>query len=106
MIDERKIKKLIGMGASRWSKGGRDRLYLNESYKKLLNLKISKYNSGNISSAYMGDEQISNRKAADIISFSKDTYIDLITDEVVVNRDNITKVEEFKELIKKTIEAL
>lgn len=106
MIDERKIKKLIDMGASRWSKGGRDRLYLNDSYEQLLKLKVSRYNTGNISSAYIGDEQISNTKAANFINFSQDTYFDLLTDEVVVNRNSTTKVEEYKELIKKAIEEL
>lgn len=106
MIDERKIKKLIGMGANRWSKGGRDRLYLNDAYKDLLDLKIRRYNSGNISSAYMGEEKIANRKASEIISLSRETYIDLITDKVEVSREETTKVEEYKELIKKAIEAL
>lgn len=58
MINEDKIKKLVDMGATRWSKGGRNRLYLNRAYKELLDMKVSRYNSGNISNATIGGEDI------------------------------------------------
>lgn len=106
MINEDKIKKLIDMGASRWSKGGRDRLYLNRAYKELLNMKVSRYNSGNISNATIGGEDISNIMAARIIEFSRITYIDIIKDEVVVDGMETTRSDEFKKLIEEAIGKL
>ena len=106
MMNEKKINTLLAMGASRWTKYGKDRLYLRNCYKDLLKMKISYYNSGNISCASLNGEGISNSEANRIKNMSYDCYIDLIKDEIVVDGKENSKVENFKALISEAIENL
>lgn len=62
----------------RWQKYGKDRLYVN--MKKLYNIEIETYKNGNISSARMGGEKISNSEASKILS--EKVYIDANTGKV------------------------
>lgn len=105
-MDDKRIEKLIGMGANRWTKYGKDRLYLRHCVKKLLKLEISRYNSGNISSAYLDGEMISNSQASRMMSMADVAYIDLISDEVVVGDLETGKAEEFKGIVEEAIENL
>lgn len=106
MMNEKKIKALLAMGASRWTKYGRDRLYLRNCYKDLLKMKISYYNSGNISSASINGESIPNSEANRIKNMAYDCYIDLIKDEIVVDDKETSRVRNFKALISEAIENL
>lgn len=76
-VTEQVIEKLMEMGASRWTKGGHDRLYLNGAVSDLIGLKIECYKSGNISSATLNGEKISNSKAGKILYGFSGTYLDL-----------------------------
>lgn len=106
MLNEKKINTLLAMGASRWTKYGRDRLYLRNCYQELLKMKISYYNSGNISSASLDGEGISNSEANRIKNMAYDCYIDLMKDEIVVDGKENSRVENFKALISEAIENL
>lgn len=106
MMNEKKINTLLAMGASRWSKYGRDRLYLRNCYKDLLKMKISYYNSGNISSASINGESISNSEANRIKNMAYGCYIDLIKDEIVVDGKETSRVRSFKTMIYGAIEEL
>jgi ArsR family metal-binding transcriptional regulator len=56
-----------------WEKYNKKRLYL--EWTKLVNLEIHRYNTGNISTAYLDGEKISNSKAYKYLQGK--AYIDL-----------------------------
>ena len=72
-----RIEELEGLGFKRWTKGNMDRLYINA---ELLGLHCDYYNSGNICSATLNGEAISNTKARGL-KIAK-TYIDIKTEKV------------------------
>lgn len=72
------IQALIDLGGSRWTKGSYDRIYFNA---KALGLRCSYYKTGNISSATLGGEHISNSCARQLKAAK--TFYDLKTGEVV-----------------------
>lgn len=90
MTDE-KINELIDRGASRWTKGGYDRLYINP---EIVGLECDYYKSGNISYAKFNGEKISNSMASKIKA-SK-TYVDINTGKL----HSTCTVEAFTEAVK------
>lgn len=73
------IKALEAKGATRWTKGDHDRLYLNGLAREIIGLEVNRYKSGSISSATVGGETISNAAASRILSAIDSAYIDLKT---------------------------
>ncbi len=65
MTDEEKIASLEAKGFKRWTKYGKDRLYINA--KTLLNLEIHYRKSGSISFSEMNGESISHSEAYRLI---------------------------------------
>lgn len=59
------IKKLEALGLTHWIKGGSDRIYVNDHryFKDIFGLELDFYRSGNIKSAYLHGEKLSNSKA-------------------------------------------
>lgn len=90
------VEDLVAMGAKRWQKAGYDRLYLNEAGIKLAGLEVSRYNTGNISSAKLNGEKISNSAANRILGSLNKAYINLTTGKLVYtnnfDRDEIEEV--------------
>lgn len=90
------VEDLMAMGAKRWQKAGYDRLYLNNAGLKLAGLEISRYNTGNISSAKLNGEKISNSAANRILGSLNKAYINLSTGKLVYtnnfDRDEIEEV--------------
>lgn len=78
-ISQSNVDKLIDMGAQRWEKYGKDRLYIGQAGEKILNLDIERYKSGSISSATIDGQKISNSDAARYIMSFSEAYIDLNT---------------------------
>ena len=83
-MTEKMIEKLIENGARRWTKYGKDRLYFNAT--NVLNLEISYYNTGNVRTATLNGERISNSDARRYLDAK--AYIDLTTDELHVSAKN------------------
>ena len=75
MMTESMIQKLEEKGFKRWQKGNFDRLYINA---KSLGLECDYYKTGNVSSAWLNGEKISNCQAKKMLC-SK-TYIDVKTE--------------------------
>lgn len=71
--------KLVNMGGKRWEGGPHRRIYLPLA---LSGLKISRYGTGNISSASLDGEKISNAKARELDSLK--IYWNCESEEVVV----------------------
>lgn len=83
------IKTLTDSGFNRWTKklpNGKviDRLYIKPEY---LGLELTRYKSGNISSATFNGETISNSEARRIEGTK--CYVDIATKEVVCDRDDL-----------------
>ena len=77
---EELVKKFSTFGGSLWEKHGKKRIYFN--YKKILSdygYKFSRYNTGNISSASLEGDKISNGSMAKILDEISDIkfFIDL-----------------------------
>ena len=65
-----------------WEKANRKRAYISdEGIKKALNLEVAYYKTGNISSAKMDGEKISNSEAFRILLRFSDAYYDMINDK-------------------------
>ena len=58
--------RLLQMGGRRWQKAGHDRIYLN-NLADLYGLRVTRYGTGNISSATLDGEHISNNSARKIL---------------------------------------
>lgn len=71
---EERIEELEGLGFKRWQKAGYDRMYINAT---ALGLEVDYYKTGNVASAYLDGEKISNRYGRELVSAK--TYIDLKT---------------------------
>ncbi|MFZ5815325.1 MAG: hypothetical protein ACOY93_08470 [Bacillota bacterium] len=59
--------RLIAAGGARWQKNGMDRIYIND-LARWFGLEVDYYKSGNICSAKLDGERISNNQAGKILS--------------------------------------
>lgn len=84
-ITQKNVDKLIEMGATRWQKGDKDRLYFNSAGDKIVGLETDAYKTGNIRSATLNGEKISNGEATRIFEVYSKGYIDLKTGDVYLS---------------------
>ena len=60
-------EQIEAIGGSRWTKGDKDRVYLNaDAWMPMIGLDIDYYRSGNICAATLNGEAISNRRAGQL----------------------------------------
>lgn len=79
IIEPTIIQNLIEDEANNlWEKYNKRRLYLD--FAKIINLEVDRYNTGNISSAFLEGEKISNSKAYKYLQGK--AYIDLNTNKL------------------------
>lgn len=91
-LTQEQIERLVNAGASRWTKYERDRLYI-KRLADLIGLTYTKYNTGNISSAELNGETISNSECNRILAALDKAYIDLKTNTVYIDgRDDAAEV--------------
>ncbi|MEQ2400174.1 hypothetical protein [Peptoniphilus hominis (ex Hitch et al. 2025)] len=91
-LTNEQIERLINAGASRWTKYERDRLYI-KRLADLIGLSYTKYNTGNISSAELNGETISNSECIRILAALDKAYIDLKTSTIYIDgRDDAAEV--------------
>lgn len=96
-MEQAMIDKLIKAGGNRWQKGNYDRIYFNA---KALGLKLTYYNTGNISSAKWAHDpalDVSNSQARRYMAAK--TYVDVKTGEIV------SEYEILRELVAAIMEA-
>lgn len=76
-------EKLVSIGCNVWEKYGRKRIYIDsdEEIEKVFGLSLSRYNTGNICSARLNGETISNCQARRLLSFAP--YYDCIAGKYV-----------------------
>ena len=94
------IKELENKGFNRWTKGDMDRLYFN--VEKSEYFEVEYYKSGNVSSAYLEGERISNAEAYRIMSVK--CFIDLKNNnELVVQYGSEEAQNTVRELAEKAM---
>lgn len=94
-VTEKMVEFLKEIGANEWHKGSYNRLYLNEAVDTLIGLETESYKSGNIKSAWLKGNEISNAEARRLIERTCKAYVDLDTMELVtINELLMTAVEE------------
>lgn len=72
-------QKLEDLGIEAWERDDMKRYYINEAmFEAVFGLEIDRYNSGNICSAYLNGEKISNSRAGKLIG-GKKIYFDAKT---------------------------
>lgn len=77
---EQVIEKLVEMGANRWTKYGKDRIYFNtKDFINSIGIKHDNYNSGSICCATLNGEKISNSKCGKIICSLNDIWLNVDT---------------------------
>lgn len=69
------VETMTAIGGKRWRKNGHDRVYINH-WAELAGLKITRYNTGNISSATYQGEAISNSQAYKILGTLAEVWFD------------------------------
>jgi hypothetical protein len=69
------IETMAAIGGSRWTKAGRDRVYIN-NIADYLGLDIAYYNSGNVSGATLDGEGIANSRVYGILGCISKVYFD------------------------------
>lgn len=69
-------ENLEAIGGRRWTKHGHDRVYFN-NWPELIGLEINRYKTGNISSAVLDGELISNRQAGLLLNMINKVYWDI-----------------------------
>lgn len=84
MLNEKQIEALEKVGFNRWTKNGMDRLYAS---KEAMQLELTYYKTGNISSAALMGEKISNSRARKLIG--EKIYIDVETEELTSKYDDV-----------------
>tara|TARA_R100001015_G_C4621950_1_gene179269 strand:+ start:1097 stop:1393 length:297 start_codon:yes stop_codon:yes gene_type:complete len=94
IINTETVQKLLEDGSHNlWENYNKRRLYLD--WTKLVNLEIDRYNTGNISSAFLEGEKISNSKAYKYLQGK--AFIDLNTNKLecqYMNSEMILLLEE------------
>ena len=84
-MTQKMIEKLVAMGASRWTKGTNDRLYIKNAAAALIGFEFDSYkSSGMVSSAKINGEKISNTQAAKLIAVLDRAYIDVTAGTLVM----------------------
>lgn len=97
MLNEKQIEALEKAGFNRWTKNGMDRLYAS---KEAMQLELTYYKTGNISSASLMGEKISNSRARKLIG--EKIYIDVETEELTSKYDDVDY--ELMDAVRETME--
>lgn len=96
IINIQKIQELLKDTSNNlWEKYNKKRLYLD--FAKIVNLEVDRYNTGNISSAYLEGEKISNSKAYKYIQGK--AFIDLHTNVLECQYMNAEIVEKLEKAL-------
>ena len=76
------VEMLIGMGGRRWTKGGHDRVYIPVALScDMIGLRVSRYGSGNVSSATLNGDRISNTMTREMLTDLDGIYYDVAADK-------------------------
>lgn len=110
MTKEMMVAKLEEMGANRWTKYGKDRLYFGGSCEAF-GLVTESYKNGAISYAEFKGEKISNKKAGEMGYSFSNIYLDLVEMQLVGPKGEVydmiqEKIDEVKSEVEDEVEDL
>lgn len=71
------VETMTAIGGNRWTKAGKDRIYLD--WERFAPLEIDYYKTGNISGAEWDGEHIANRQAGLLLGSIRKVYFDVTT---------------------------
>ena len=77
------IETLVAIGGNRWTKNGYDRIYFN-NWARFIDLEIERYKTGNIYSASLRGEPISNAEARRLLGAVTKVYWDAADGQIHV----------------------
>lgn len=77
------IETLVAIGGNRWTKNGYDRVYFN-NWARFIDLEIERYKTGNIYSASLRGEPISNSEARRLLGAITKVYWDAADGQIHV----------------------
>ena len=81
------VELLVSLGGREWSKGSHHRVYLTEEMTcQALGLVVTRYESGNVSSATLAGETISNGTARDLLREIDGLYYDVTAAKFIGGR--------------------
>jgi hypothetical protein len=75
------VETLTAIGGRRWTKAGKDRVYLND-WADFAGIEVTRYGSGNISSASIGGRGIANGRAYNLLGAIDKVYLDAADGEL------------------------
>lgn len=90
-VTDGQINVLVQAGCNRWTKYGKDRLYINPEF---IGLELSYYNTGNISDAYLDGERISNCYARKLIAKLDGSYINVENWHIYTDRGILDMIKD------------
>jgi len=101
------IQRLIGIGGSEWIKDGYHRIYFNlDIMTEMIGLDLSFYKTGNIQSARLNGETISNSKAKGLLmSINGKFWYDVKNDKWCCKDMNVDRAREIKQAILAKLEV-
>lgn len=77
------VETLVAIGGNRWTKDGYDRVYFN-GWARFIGLEIERYKTGNIYSASLNGEHISNSEARRLLGAITKVYWDAADGQIHV----------------------
>ncbi|MET8571847.1 helix-turn-helix domain-containing protein [Streptomyces sp. NPDC004783] len=86
-------ENMVAIGGNRWQKNGMDRVYFND-WAEFAGLEISRYRTGNISSASLGGRGIANGRAGALLGKIEKLWFDASTGRLHARTygDDLTEV--------------
>lgn len=95
------IKALTDAGAKRWTKGAYDRIYVTAEN---VGLTCVRYNTGNVFSATLNGEKISNTTARQLLAPT--CYIDVNTGALKLNYASVRECNMLKDLVEEFLNKI
>ncbi len=86
------VEALLALGGRRWQKNGMDRIYLN-NWADFAGLEVTRYGSGNISSAALGGRGIANGRAYTLLGLIDQLYFDVADGRLHIKHRGANEVE-------------
>ncbi|MEU4256248.1 hypothetical protein AB0B42_00785 [Streptomyces fradiae] len=86
------VEALLALGGRRWQKNGMDRIYFN-NWADFAGLELTRYGSGNISTASLGGRGIANSRAGRIVGLVSKLYFDVLDGRLHIQHAGADEVE-------------
>lgn len=86
------VANMIAIGGNEWQRGAYHRVYLND-WTQFAGIEVSRYGSGNVSSASIGGRGIANGRAYDLLGAVSKVYFDATDGHLYVQHNGATEYD-------------